>query len=152
MKKILGTVLALAVVVACGGTGGNDVTTTSVSGTPTTGGGPTTTDTSPTTTEPSAPTTTEPTTTPTDPPPTPDHQLIISGMAFNVPSGVSVGELIEVVNQDPVPHTWTSTDGVFSSGSLSDGTTFLYTFEEAGTFSFLCTIHPEMTGSITVGG
>jgi plastocyanin len=81
-----------------------------------------------------------------------DHQMVISGFAFSGPDTVRVGDTILVINDDTFPHTWTSEDGGWASGTLSTGQTFFYTFETAGTFDFLCTIHPEMTGTITVEG
>jgi plastocyanin len=96
-------------------------------------------------------TTTEATTT-TVPSSEADHQMVISGFAFSGPDTVRVGDTILVINDDTFPHTWTSEDGGWSSGTLTTGQTFVHTFEAAGTFDFLCTIHPEMTGTITVEG
>lgn len=81
-----------------------------------------------------------------------DATITIASFAFGDPITVSVGEVVTVVNQDGVSHTWTSTDGLFDSGSLSGGEEFTHTFEEAGEYRFFCGIHPEMTGSITVEG
>lgn len=125
-------------IAACGGTGDPDSTTT-------TGAGPTTTVALTTTTAGGETTTTEPSA-------AADHTIRIFGFAFIGPAEIQVGETVEVVNQDAVPHTWTSTDGLWASGTLSGTSTFRHTFEEEGTFGFHCTIHPEMTGSITVGG
>jgi len=41
-------------------------------------------------------------------------------------------------------------DGGFDSGTLDENTTFAQTFEEAGTFDYVCAIHPNMTGTVTV--
>jgi plastocyanin len=41
---------------------------------------------------------------------------------------------------------------VFDSGTLAQGETFEFTFEEAGEFDFFCSVHPDMTGTITVEG
>lgn len=98
----------------------------------------------------------ETTTTSADPgttvPQDPDHEMIIEGFAFSGPDTVSVGDSILVTNRDSLPHTWSSTDGDWSTGTLTQGMTFLHTFTEAGTFSYFCGIHPEMTGTITVEG
>lgn len=78
--------------------------------------------------------------------------ITIAGFAFSGPSTVSVGDTVEVVNNDGVTHTWTSTeDGVFNL-SLAGGASGTYTFEEPGEYQFFCSIHPSMTGSITVEG
>jgi len=52
----------------------------------------------------------------------------------------------------PIGHTWTAVDGEFNSGSLAEGESFDFTFDEAGEFDYFCSIHSEMQGSITVEG
>jgi plastocyanin len=81
-----------------------------------------------------------------------DATINISGSAFSGPVTVSVGDTVEVTNNDAIPHTWTSTDGVWDSGSLGQGDSFSFTFEEAGEFPFICEIHPSMSGTVTVEG
>lgn len=63
---------------------------------------------------------------------------------------VPVGTTVTVVNDDEAVHDWTSQSGVWRSGDLQRGQSFSFTFRTAGTFEFLCTIHPSMTGSVTV--
>jgi plastocyanin len=47
-------------------------------------------------------------------------------------------------------HTTTSDTSVWSSGNMNGGT-FQFTFTQAGSFAYRCTIHPEdMRGTITV--
>lgn len=78
--------------------------------------------------------------------------ITIAGFAFSGPASVSVGDTVEVVNNDGVTHTWTSEeDGVFNL-SLAGGASGTFTFEEPGDYQFFCAIHPSMTGSITVEG
>ena len=81
-----------------------------------------------------------------------DATITIADFAFDAPASVSVGDTVEVVNEDSVGHTWTNADGVFDSGTLAQGETFEFTFEEAGEFDFFCSVHPNMTGTITVEG
>ena len=41
----------------------------------------------------------------------------------------------------------------FSSGdpgAMGGGATFEHTFEEAGTFDYVCTVHPGMEGTVVV--
>lgn len=76
--------------------------------------------------------------------------IVISGFTYNGPESVPVGTTIEVRNNDSAPHSWTSTDGVFDSGSLAMSETYEFTFDEPGEYSFFCSIHPSMTGTITV--
>lgn len=79
-------------------------------------------------------------------------EITIVDFDFSGPASASVGDTVNVTNEDAVAHTWTEVDGEFDSGNLSEGDSFEYTFEEAGAYEFVCTIHPEMTGSITVEG
>ncbi len=63
---------------------------------------------------------------------------------------VSPGTEVTWVNRDDMPHTVTSTTGVFSSKALDTGDRFTHTFEQPGTYPYYCTIHPRMTGTIVV--
>lgn len=105
-----------------------------------------------------APTTTPETTAPDSTPPDtaaadgPAATINISGSAFASSPTVSVGDEVEVTNNDAFAHTWTSTDDVWDSGSLGQGDTFSFTFEEPGEYPFVCLIHPFMTGTVTVEG
>ena len=49
-----------------------------------------------------------------------------------------------------ISHTVTAEDGGFDSGLCGAGTKFIVTFSNAGTFNYRCTIHSQMTGSVTV--
>lgn len=77
-------------------------------------------------------------------------ELTIEDFDFGEPLAVPAGTTLEVINADGVGHTWTSTDGVFDSGFLLPDTSFEHVLAEVGTFSFLCTVHRQMTGAITV--
>jgi plastocyanin len=48
------------------------------------------------------------------------------------------------------PHTTTSNTGLWDSGVQGTGATFTHTFASAGSFSFHCSVHPFMTGTISV--
>jgi plastocyanin len=64
---------------------------------------------------------------------------------------VSVGDTVTWTNDDSVGHDVTADS--FSSGDpggLAGGDTFEHTFEEAGTFDYVCTVHPGMEGSVVV--
>ncbi len=64
---------------------------------------------------------------------------------------VSVGDTVTWRNEDGgIPHTATADAGDWDSGSLGNGDTYSFTFTEPGTYTYLCTIHPSMTGTITV--
>ena len=66
-------------------------------------------------------------------------------------AAIQPGDTIMWVNEGNTPHTVTSDDGQFDSEVLNPGESFMFTFPEAGTFSYHCEIHPFMTGSVTVG-
>lgn len=82
----------------------------------------------------------------------PDATITIAGFSYSGTESASVGDTVEVSNEDSVGHTWTAVDGAFDSGSIGAGETFDFTFDEAGEFDYFCSIHPEMTGTITVEG
>lgn len=60
------------------------------------------------------------------------------------------GTRVRWVNRGDVSHTTTSTTGLWNSGALAPGDTFSRVFRTRGTFRYLCSIHPEMTGEILV--
>lgn len=82
----------------------------------------------------------------------PEATITIVDLAFTGATSVGVGETLTVTNEDNVGHTWTAVDGEFDSGNLAQGESFEHTFDEAGEIDFFCSIHPDMTGSVTVEG
>jgi plastocyanin len=62
---------------------------------------------------------------------------------------VRVGTKVTWTNEDIVAHTVTFTD-VANSPVLNRGNTFSRTFTAAGTYSYICSIHPFMHGSVVV--
>ena len=63
---------------------------------------------------------------------------------------VPVGTTVTWTNNDDIPHTSVSTEGVFKSKVLDTDEKFSYTFTKAGTYPYYCTIHPKMTGQVVV--
>ncbi len=66
---------------------------------------------------------------------------------------VSVGTTITWVNRDSASHTSTATVGSalrWNSRRLRTGESFTFTFNEPGTYPYRCSIHPSMTGTVTV--
>jgi plastocyanin len=64
---------------------------------------------------------------------------------------VSAGDTVTWTNNDSVAHDVTADS--FSSGDpggMSPGDTFEHTFDEAGTFDYVCTVHPGMEGTVVV--
>ncbi|WP_171161920.1 cupredoxin family copper-binding protein [Streptomyces sp. I05A-00742] len=63
---------------------------------------------------------------------------------------IGAGETVTWTNNDSTPHTVTADDGTFDSGPLNQGQTFSRTFNQRGQFTYHCSFHPSMTGTITV--
>ncbi len=77
----------------------------------------------------------------------------IAGFAFGDPITVGAGSTITVTNLDGAAHTLTSNDGLFDTGSLAGGSaTDIGAPGQPGTYSFFCSIHPSMQGTVTVTG
>src|SRR5919112_6775701 len=67
-------------------------------------------------------------------------------------SAVEPGSTITWTNKGNEPHTVTADDGSFDSGVLNPGDSYTVAFDGQGTVTYFCAIHPEMRGSVTVGG
>jgi len=64
---------------------------------------------------------------------------------------IAVGDTVKWTNDGPTVHTATASDGSFDTGNLDEGQSGSHTFEEAGTFAYVCSPHPFMKGSVVVG-
>ena len=60
------------------------------------------------------------------------------------------GAVVRWVNDDDEPHTVTSDGGAFASSGLDTHEQFTFTFTAPGTYSYFCSVHPHMTGTIVV--
>jgi plastocyanin len=63
---------------------------------------------------------------------------------------VAVGDTVSWRNTGEAPHNATADDGSFSTPDLNKGQSASHTFSQAGTFSYICTIHPQMKGTVRV--
>ncbi len=63
---------------------------------------------------------------------------------------IGVGDTVTWNNTGQAPHNATADDGSFRTPTLENGQSASHTFSEAGTFSYICTIHPDMKGTIRV--
>ena len=75
--------------------------------------------------------------------------LTTSAYAPN-PIDVMAGTTITWMNNDTIAHDATANDGSWGSGTLAAGAQFSRVFSTAGTFTYHCTIHPGMVGTVTV--
>lgn len=68
------------------------------------------------------------------------------------PGSVTIdqGDTVTWTNNGPTAHSATAPDGSFDTGIFSAGQSRSHTFDEAGTFSYICTPHPNMHGTIVV--
>lgn len=63
---------------------------------------------------------------------------------------VHPGDSITFKNSDTYAHTVTATDGSFDSGNMDQGATWSHVFAKAGTFTYVCSYHSYMEGTIVV--
>lgn len=63
---------------------------------------------------------------------------------------VSAGATVSWTNTGQVVHTVTADNGAFNSGEMSPGATVTGTFNTPGTYTYHCSIHPNMTGTLIV--
>lgn len=63
---------------------------------------------------------------------------------------IEVGDTVTWTNLDDQSHTATATDGSWDSATLEQGASASITFTAPGTYDYLCTPHPTMTGRIVV--
>ena len=61
-----------------------------------------------------------------------------------------MGDTVTWRNTGQAPHNATADDGSFKTPTLNNGQSASHTFNQAGTFSYICTIHPNMKGTIRV--
>jgi len=79
-----------------------------------------------------------------------EHTVTIDGVKYE-PAALTVsrGETVVWVNKDPFPHTVTAR-GAFDSREIAAGKSWKLTPRNAGTFEYVCTLHPNMKGMLIV--
>jgi plastocyanin len=63
---------------------------------------------------------------------------------------VAVGTTVKWKNLDGEIHTIRSVDTTFASGALDQNDSFAFKFDKPGTYRYVCSIHPQMVGTIVV--
>jgi len=63
---------------------------------------------------------------------------------------IAAGTTVHWKNQDGEPHTVRAIDGSFKSNALDQDDSFTFKFDKPGTYSYVCSIHPQMKGTIVV--
>jgi plastocyanin len=92
--------------------------------------------------------------TPEPPPTAPEGSsaaITLANFAF-APASITVkaGTKVTWTNKDSTTHTITSDTGAFDSGNLAPNASFSVTFSTPGTFSYHCSLHPSMLGTVIV--
>ena len=79
------------------------------------------------------------------------RSVAIADFAF-APASITInaGDRVTWTNSDAVAHTATATNGSFDTGDIDQGQSATVRFTQAGTYRYLCTPHPTMTGTIRV--
>ena len=80
------------------------------------------------------------------------NRIEIKDFAFNPPTlTVKFGEKVTWINRDEEPHTIVSVEKQFKkSTALDTDQEFTITAGAPGTYSYFCSVHPKMTGTIVV--
>jgi len=78
------------------------------------------------------------------------HVVVMDGVSY-APAALTVrrGDAVVWRNKDPFPHTVTA-KGEFDSGTIAAGKEWRLVARKPGVYAYLCTLHPNMTGTLTV--
>jgi plastocyanin len=80
-----------------------------------------------------------------------DTSVNIKNFAFApTATTVTVGTTVRWKNLDGEPHTVRSVDASFASGALDQNDSYSVKFDKPGTYKYVCSIHPQMNGTIVV--
>lgn len=65
---------------------------------------------------------------------------------------VAAGSTVDWSNQDSFDHSVVADDGSFASDPMGNGDGFSFAFDVAGTYAYICGIHPSMAGTVVIIG
>lgn len=81
-----------------------------------------------------------------------DKDVAISGFSFSPRTvTVNVGDSVTWANSDAQTHTATS-GSAWDTGDIGNGESKSIAMDRAGTYDYICAIHPTMTGTVVVRG
>jgi amicyanin len=84
-------------------------------------------------------------------PPVAGTAVSITNFAFTPANlTVKVGETVTWTNKDEEPHNVVAGDSSFHSPGMDANATYSFTFTKAGSFDYICGIHPFMHGTVVV--
>lgn len=79
------------------------------------------------------------------------NEVVISNFAFSPASlTVKVDDSVTWTNQDSMGHSAIADNSSFDTGVFANGESKTVTFDKAGTFTYHCSVHPNMHGTIIV--
>jgi plastocyanin len=83
--------------------------------------------------------------------PTSQNAVEIKNFSFSPASlTVKVGDKVTWTNSDSAGHSATADDNSFDTGVLEQGQSGSATFSKPGTYTYHCSVHPNMTATIIV--
>jgi plastocyanin len=65
---------------------------------------------------------------------------------------VKAGTTVTWLNRDDIPHTVAAKDRLFKSKVMDTDESYSFTFSTPGEYTYFCSLHPHMTGTIVVEG
>jgi plastocyanin len=87
----------------------------------------------------------------TEAPPAAGAEVKIDNFSFTPTTlTVAAGTQVTWTNRDDIPHTVVTEDKAIKSNALDTDEKFSYTFSKPGTYSYFCSIHPKMKGTVVV--
>ncbi|GAB3534826.1 hypothetical protein GCM10027403_11490 [Arthrobacter tecti] len=88
---------------------------------------------------------------PTEDAPAEEIVITIRNFEYEMPESVPAGAEITVINEDTAPHTVTTSETEDFDAVAAGGETVTFTApSEPGEYPFICTYHPNMTGTLVV--
>jgi plastocyanin len=80
-----------------------------------------------------------------------DKSVAIRDFAFGPRTvTIRVGDTVTWTNRDSIAHSATARRGTFDTGLIPGGRSRSIRFTVAGTYRYICTPHPSMTGTVIV--
>jgi plastocyanin len=80
-----------------------------------------------------------------------EDEVVIDNFTFSpTPLIVTVGSDVKWVNHDDIPHSIVCPALNVASHALDTDDSFVHRFDRAGTYEYMCGLHPHMRGQITV--
>ena len=77
--------------------------------------------------------------------------VTIKNFAFSpVTITVKAGQSVTWTNEDSIGHSATADDNSWDTGVLSQGQSKAITFAKAGTYTYHCSVHPNMKATVIV--